>query len=670
MKKVIFIVCTLIFSFYQVFCLPSINSVNASSQSVGKYEKFELTVEVSANYTNPYDPEQIDLSCRFISPSNKEWNIFGFYDGTNWKVRFTPNEIGLWRYKVVLKDQTGQTESQTYTFNCSSSNYHGWIKIAPNKRYLMYDDGTPFYGIGHCRAWTATATPFDTLKQHGMNMVLIWVGPPWVGMLENTSKGIGVYDQSICFTIENYINLAEQNDIHIILVLWPHDALRVPGVPWPNGNWSKNAYSQITTPEGFYQNTDVVWNYQKKLYRYFIARWGYSRSLAIWNIVSEINGTTGYVIDSQSAEQWCNRVHQFFKQNDPYNKPTCGSKSGDQYWNNGYNIFDIAEMHTYKDRTNTNSVVDSIISYTRQMWSGFLKPNFIGEFGTDNQNLQPLHLHNGIWAALSAGAAITPLDWNDGGSWGDMTDDMLQNMKIFSNFVKDIDFVNNNFEPATVSVTPNGDAFAMKSNNYTFGWIRNIQSSIERTINISGLYDGLYEVKLYDTWTGEYFYNSTSSCNYGFLSISVPPISKTDFAFKACVMQNNNGNDNNNGDTNNTQPPITYNLEGKLLEILPPKENPIKISESKEAKIRFLVNTQVPVKVKVTIYDINMKLIKTLTEGNNGWIKVSIPYQEIKWDLKNLNGENVSTGIYIYKIDMLNDYKVRKTKLGKIMIIN
>ncbi len=650
---------------YRSFCSPSINTVVAN-QTVKKYDKFEITVNISAQYTNPYDPDQVDLSCRFVSPTNKEWNIFGFYDGTNWKVRFTPNEVGIWRYKIILKDQTGQAESQTYTFECSSSNYHGWIKVAPNKRYLMYDDGTPFYGIGHCRAWAATATPFDTLKQYGMNMVLIWVGPPWMGMLENTSKGIGVYDQSICFAIENYISLAEQNDIHIILVLWPHDALRVPGIPWSGGNWSKNAYSQITTPEGFYQNTDEVWNYQKKLYRYFIARWGYSRALAIWGIVSEINGTTGYAIDSQSAEQWCSRVHNFFKQNDPYNKPTCGSKSGDQYWNNGYNIFDIAEMHTYKDKSNANSVADTIISYTRQMWSGFLKPNFIGEFGTDNQNLQPLHIHNGIWSALAAGAAITPLDWNDGGSWGDMTDSMLQHMQIFSNFVKDIDFVNNNFEPATISVTPNGDAVAMKSDKYTFGWIRNAQSNVERVINISGLYDGLYEVKLYDTWTGEYFYVSTSSCNYGFLSISIPQFSKTDFAFKAYIKQDNTGN---NQDNENTQQPITYNLEGKLLKLLPPSKNPVKVSEDKEAIIKFLVNTHVPTKVKVVIYDINMRLVKVLTEGNDGWTKVNIPYQELKWNLKNSNGEEVSSGIYIYKVDVVNDYKVKRSAVGKIMVI-
>ncbi|MEN3013104.1 MAG: DUF5060 domain-containing protein [Endomicrobiia bacterium] len=641
------------------FCLPTINTVLPEKNRVGKYEKFELVVEISATYTNPYDPHQVDLSCVFFSPSNKEWRIFGFYDGTKWKIRFTPNETGVWSYRVFLKDQTGQTESNLLSFECMESDSHGWIKVAPNKRYLMYDDNTPFYGVGFCRAWNSLSVPFETLKEFGVNMILIWVGPPWVGMIENTSKGIGIYDQQICYTIENYIQQAEKNNIHIILCLWPHDALRIPGQPWPSGNWAKNAYSLITTPEGFYSDTSTVWDYQQKLYRYIIARWGYSTSLAIWNIIVEINGTTGYSINPSAAEEWCKRVHNFFKQNDPYKKPTCGSKSGDQFWNNGYNIFDIAEIHTYKDKNNASEVADTIITYTRQMWAGFLKPNFVGEFGTDDQNLQPFHLHNAIWAGLSAGAAITPLDWNDGGSWGDITDDMLQHMKIFSNFIKEIDFVNDDFIPANVSVVPSGEVFGMKGNKCCFGWIRKTDDTIERVLTISGMTDGVYEMKFYDTYTGDFFYITLATSTYGFLSTKIPAISKTDFAFKGYLKFSNNQSSGNK----------EFTVEGELLKILPLEKNPVKFYKDKEVKIRFLVNIQIPSKVKVTIYDINMNLVKILTSSSDGWLKVFSPYQEFTWDLKDENGREVDGGLYIYKIEAINDYKVKSSKLNKIMVI-
>lgn len=665
MKKFSIKIVAILMLSVKLHALPVIDSVMANSQVVKKYEKFEVVVALIANYSNPYDPDEIDLSCVFTSPSNKKWNVFGFFDGKSWKIRFSPNEVGIWQYRIILKDKTGETQSQTYTFECIGSQHRGWLKVAANNRYLMYDDGTPFYGVGYCRAWNSLAIPFEEAKNYGVNMIVIWIGPPWMGMIENTSKGIGVYDQSICFTIDNYIQEAEKNNIHIILVLWPHDALRVPGQPWPGGNWYLNAYSQITTPEGFYSDTGIVWEYQKKLYRYIIARWGYSRALGIWNIICEINGTTGYTINPQAAENWCVRVHQFLKENDPYKRPTSGSKSGDQFWNNGYNIFDLVEIHTYKDKASASSIADTIVNYTRQMWVGFNKPNFVGEFGTDNQNLQPLHLHNAIWSGLAAGACITPLDWNDGGSWGDMTEDMLQHMKIFSEFVRDIDFVNNNFQPASVAITPSGDVFAMRSSKYAFGWIRKTTTFTERVLTIQGLLDGVYEAKFYDTWTGEYFLNIQSTSTYGFLSISLPAFSKSDFSFKVYLKEfsENSFSDKDHG-LNNQIP--TVNLEGKLIELLSLNKNPVNISKDKEIKIRFLLNIQVPLKVRVTIYDLNMNIVKELT---NGWVRALSPYQEVIWDFKDEQNRKVPTGIYIYKIDVISDYKVKDSKLNKIMII-
>ena len=36
----------------------------------------------------------------------------------------------------------------------------------------------------------------------------------------------------------------------------------------------------------------LCWVYQQKLYRYMLARWGYSRSLGIWELVNEIDALT------------------------------------------------------------------------------------------------------------------------------------------------------------------------------------------------------------------------------------------------------------------------------------------------------------------------------------------------------------------------------------------
>lgn len=64
---------------------------------------------------------------------------------------------------------------------------------------------------------------------------------------------------------------------------------------WGGGNarYRNNPYSLISGAAGFFGN-EKTWQYQEKLYRYIIARWGYSRALFLWFIVDEINGTEGW----------------------------------------------------------------------------------------------------------------------------------------------------------------------------------------------------------------------------------------------------------------------------------------------------------------------------------------------------------------------------------------
>ena len=80
-----------------------IDSVNSST--VELYDKFEIFVDLEAEYVNPYNPEEIDLRAVFTSPTSATWEINGFFDNYGndslWKVRFSPNEVGFWSYKFI-----------------------------------------------------------------------------------------------------------------------------------------------------------------------------------------------------------------------------------------------------------------------------------------------------------------------------------------------------------------------------------------------------------------------------------------------------------------------------------------------------------------------------------------------------------------------------------------
>src|SRR5258706_4469682 len=130
---------------------PEVISIVQPADSVGLYDKHELRLNIKATFVNPFDPQDIDILATFTSPTWKKWSLPGFYHytfGGLWKVRFSPDELGLWKYTVRVRDKTGESSSEEKSFKVVPSKYKGQIKIAANNRYLEYKNGTPYFGVG------------------------------------------------------------------------------------------------------------------------------------------------------------------------------------------------------------------------------------------------------------------------------------------------------------------------------------------------------------------------------------------------------------------------------------------------------------------------------------------------------------------------------------------
>ena len=138
--------------------LSLILAESALSQDVDIWSRFEKEFRSSRHYDNPlYD---VKFNVRFISPTGREKNIRGFWDGSqSWKVRFMPDEKGVWKWVTQSSDKsdTGLHE-QTGSFSCSdpvsrSDIYQkGAIIRAPGMYHLQHADGTPFFWTA-CTAW-------------------------------------------------------------------------------------------------------------------------------------------------------------------------------------------------------------------------------------------------------------------------------------------------------------------------------------------------------------------------------------------------------------------------------------------------------------------------------------------------------------------------------------
>lgn len=532
---------------------PQITSIRAEADTVGLYGKFEIGLALEAVFANPFDPDQVDLRAVFTSPAGKQWNIWGFYNPTGWNslwmVRFAPNETGVWSYRVEVTDSTGSVQSEARSFAVVPSPHHGMLKIAPNKRYLVYDDGASFYGVGmwyndgyeEFNRGHITEPGLDELKRRGVNFISFFPTP-----LETPGTGLGRYDQDRCGRLDQLFAWCEERDIHISWNLWFHSY--ISETIWGGGNarYRFNPYRTVCPAVDFFRDP-TAWEYQQKLHRYIIARWGYSRSLFLWFVVDEIDGTDGWVHgDQAAAEAWCRKVHDYFKLHDPYGRPTTGTQCGayPMYWPNGYRIFDIAAREIYEAQRwpmpkpgrlapeGDSPLQASYRNYAgeiQKMWNEFDKPVLIGETGWDHTYYEPgmpgylATYHNVLWVSLANGLAATPFWW----AYSDWINDAVvtNQLRSLARFVEDIDFAGRKFAPAQIKADQGADAFAMRSDRLIFGWVVNPRTSVAGTrFTLAGLPAGDYTVEIYRTWRGEYLDGFTAGCADGKLVVTVPEL--------------------------------------------------------------------------------------------------------------------------------------------------
>ncbi len=127
---------------------------------------FEETVTNNKNYENKF--RDVNLDVEYTSPSDRKVQFFGFFDGdgtgggdrldvhdfppdnageisgTVWKMRFMPDEPGVWQYSWSFSDNS---KSGTGTFTCTDEGgRRGVLKVlGTNPHWLEDDRGDPFF---------------------------------------------------------------------------------------------------------------------------------------------------------------------------------------------------------------------------------------------------------------------------------------------------------------------------------------------------------------------------------------------------------------------------------------------------------------------------------------------------------------------------------------------
>jgi hypothetical protein len=518
---------------------PQITKVELNLTEVARYESLEMKLAVQAEYANPYDAREVRLDGTFSGPDGVQMKVFGFWDGKDaWKVRFTPSQVGEWSYRLVIKDAGGSSAPVDGKFNVTASDLHGWLQVgktvdpAYSSRYLVYQDGTPFYGLGYGEALNILTggfnlergvSVFNNMNVAGQNYVVWW--PLYSNSPVNSSYN--QYAAPNMDVIDIVVRDAQKKNILLIFTIWDHPQLRDNTHAWGAGNWPLNGFSKLGDLNFFFTSNEA-WVWQENLYRYIIARWGYSPAIGMWQTVSEINGTNSY----DQTNPWHEKVNAYFVANDPYRHPTTASMSGDVNWPEGHKAMDAPQVHLY-DFKNGELPVDAVKAgevlarWTSLMWDQAEKPNWVGEFGVPGDQYYPELFHNSIWAALASGAAMTPAEWNGGGAWGEMTKEMNADMGRLGQFVADLPLAKLN--PSALEIG-SGDAqvraWGVAGEDGGLFWVQDFSMEgktiedvrADKTVRagvqleIRGLAAGTYSVHPYDTWQGKYLTTFQATC--------------------------------------------------------------------------------------------------------------------------------------------------------------
>ncbi|MBN2084595.1 MAG: DUF5060 domain-containing protein [Anaerolineales bacterium] len=537
---------------------PVISDVRVDRTELPRYESIEMVLTVEAEYSNPYDAREVSLDGYFSGPDGIEMKSPGFWDGQSaWRIRFTPSREGQWTYRVTAADKNGSSVPAEGSFMVTPSQLHGWVRAgnlvdpAYSSRYLAYDDGTPFYGIGHCDAWSILTQGFsidtgvalfETMKTGGENYVVWWP----LYMMSPVGSSYDKYSVNNLGSIDAIVRDAQAKGVQLVFTVWAHPDLRDATHSLAGGRWESNGFHKLGDMETFFASEEA-WAWQANLYRYMIARWGYSPAIGMWQTVSEINLTNAY----GELNPWHAKVNAFFAEHDPYRHPTTASYSGEGRWPEGWANMDIPQVHLY-DFAFGGQDVDAvhaaqvIAEWTAMMWNAEAKPNWVGEFGVPGNVYYPELFHNSIWAALAAGAAATPAEWNSG-SWMEMTPEMLADTARLAQFLEGIPLVKWNPSALKIeSADPRIRGWGVAGEPGGLFWIQDFTMEGESigdvraysairsgvTVEIAGLTAGDYIVMPFDTRAGAFLEPIDVACGgSGSCGIALPDF-QADMAFR------------------------------------------------------------------------------------------------------------------------------------------
>jgi hypothetical protein len=130
----------------------------AAEKAVPQYQRLELSLESSVVYQNAL--QEAAVTAVFTQPDRSKVKVPGFWDGGKaWRVRFVPTQLGKWKFETVCTDSANkglhhQVGEFSVTPPSGTTRFagHGPVRVSPDGRYFVHEDGAPFFWMADT-AW-------------------------------------------------------------------------------------------------------------------------------------------------------------------------------------------------------------------------------------------------------------------------------------------------------------------------------------------------------------------------------------------------------------------------------------------------------------------------------------------------------------------------------------
>ena len=419
-------------------------NLRENALEVGRYEKFEVTFDLSRHVTNPFDPEQIAVDATFLDPHGKAITVPGFYyQGfvrrlTNdreelvpvgagcWKVRFAPVSVGTHSYYISARltpdrESHGQPEqliTGKRAFECVPSGSRGFVGVSKRDPfYFEFSNGEWFYPIGHNihspsddtpravniqRAVKADILPphgtftydylFRKMAANGENFAEVWMCTWWMAIewIKDWKHYRGLTDFNLqnAWKLDYTVGLAEKHNMYLHVVIDNHGKAST----WTDPEWEDNPYNKINggflaSPEEFFRNPVAKSIYRKKL-RYIIARWGYTTRLAgleLWSEVDLVGDSWSFHSSDVHAApkvQWHREMTQYLDQLDPWGH-ICTTHFSTNYARIKSTLVTIRGIHyiTTDAYRGSSKPITGYVVATANAGNNYGKPVIVTEYG-------------------------------------------------------------------------------------------------------------------------------------------------------------------------------------------------------------------------------------------------------------------------------------------------